>query len=73
MKYVFLFHLKCSFHSRDILIFVILPLPFRTFQIQRDKWKWNNLCHELTKKRFILVNNTKQSLHARKPFENKIF
>ena len=25
------------------------PLLFRTFQIQKDKWKWNNLlCHELT-------------------------
>ena len=28
--------------------FVIFPLPFHTFQIQKNKWKWNNLwCHEL--------------------------
>ena len=44
----FLFHLKTSFCSRDIQIFVIFSLPFYTFQIQKDKWKWNNLwCHEL--------------------------
>ena len=44
----FLFHLKSSFWSRDIQIFVFFPLPFHTFQIQKDKWKWNNLwCHEL--------------------------
>ena len=44
----FLFLLKCSFLSRDIQIFVIFPLPFHTFQIKKDKWKWNNLwCHEL--------------------------
>ena len=39
----FLFHLKSSFRSRDIQIFVIFSIPFHTFQIQRDKWKWNNL------------------------------
>ena len=34
--------------SWDIQIFVIFPLPFCTFQIQKEKWKWNNLwCHEL--------------------------
>ena len=44
----FLFHLKSSFRSWDTQIFVILSLPFHTFQIQKDKWKWNNLwCHEL--------------------------
>ena len=44
----FLFHLKSSFRSRDIQIFVIFPLPFHAFQIQKNKWKWNNLwCHEL--------------------------
>ena len=44
----FLFYLKTSFHSWDIQIFVIFSLPFHTFQIQKDKWKWNNLwCHEL--------------------------
>ena len=42
MKF-FLFHLKSSFHSQDIQIFVIFSLPFHTFQIQKDKWKWNNL------------------------------
>ena len=43
-----LFHLKSAFRSRDIQIFVIFSLPFHTFQIQKGKWKWNNLCHELT-------------------------
>ena len=44
----FLFHLKTSFRSRDIQIFVIFSLPFHTFQIQKGKWKWNNLwCHNL--------------------------
>ena len=33
---------KISFHSRDIQIFVIFSLPFNTFQIHKDKWKWNN-------------------------------
>ena len=44
MKNVFLFHLQSSFHSEDIQICVIFP----TLQNQKDKWKWNNLCHELT-------------------------
>ena len=45
----FLFHLKSSFRSQDIQVFVIFSLPFHTFQIQKDKWNWNNLlCHELT-------------------------
>ena len=35
--------LLCSFRSRDIQIFVIFSLPFYTFQIQMEKWKWNNL------------------------------
>ena len=39
----FLFHIKSSFHSRDIQIFVIFSLPFHTFQTQKGKWKWNNL------------------------------
>ena len=48
VKKCFLFHLKSSFHSRDIQIFVIFPISFHTFQIQKNKWKWNNLwCHEL--------------------------
>ena len=38
-----LFLLKSSFCSRDIQIFVISSLPFHTFQIQNDKWKWDNL------------------------------
>ena len=42
-KMFFLFHLKSSFHSRDIQIFVIFFLPYQTFQIQKDKWKWNKL------------------------------
>ena len=39
----FLFHLKSSFRSRDIQIFVIFSLPLHTFQIQKGKWNWNNL------------------------------
>ena len=43
-----LFHVKSSFRSRDIQIFVIFSLPFNTFQIQKGKWKLNNLwCHKL--------------------------
>ena len=42
-KNVFLFHLKSSFHSQNIQFFVIFSLPLRTSQIQKDKWKWNNL------------------------------
>ena len=38
-----LFHLKSSFRSPDIQISVIFSLLFHTFQIQKDKWKWNNL------------------------------
>ena len=45
----FLFHLKSYFRSRDIQMFVTFSLPFHTFQIQKDKWKWNNLwCNEFT-------------------------
>ena len=43
MKNVFLFYLKNSFRSRDIKIFEIFFLPFHTFQIQKGKWKSNNL------------------------------
>ena len=42
VKNVFFFYLKSSFRSRDIQIFVFFPLPFHFFQIQKDKWKWNN-------------------------------
>ena len=42
-------HLKSSFRSHDVQIFVTSSLLFHTFQIQKDKWKWNNLCYyELT-------------------------
>ena len=34
-KNVFLFHLKSSFHSRDIQFFVIFSLPLHTSQIKR--------------------------------------
>ena len=37
----FLFHLKSSF-PQDIQIFVFFPRPFHFFQIQKEKWKWNN-------------------------------
>ena len=44
----FLFHIKTSFHSQDTQIFVIFSLPFHCSQIQKGKWKWNNLwCHKL--------------------------
>ena len=47
-KTCFLFHLRRSFRSQDIQIFVIFSLPFQTFQIEKGKRKWNNLwCHEL--------------------------
>ena len=39
----FLFHQKSSFRPRDIRIFVIFSLPFHSFQIQNDRWKWNYL------------------------------
>ena len=40
------FHLKSFFRSQVIHIFVTSSLPLLTFQIQKDKWKWNNLwCH----------------------------
>ena len=35
----FLFHLKSSFRSRDIQIFLIFSLSLHNFQIQKDKWK----------------------------------
>ena len=47
MKKISLLHLKSSFRSRDYQIFVNFFLPFHTFQIQKGKWKWNNLwCHK---------------------------
>ena len=39
----FLFHLKSSFRSQDVQFFVIFSLPFHTVQVQKAKWKWNNL------------------------------
>ena len=43
VKSVFLFHLKSSFRSQDIQIYAIFSFPFHTFQIQKDKWRWDNL------------------------------
>ena len=44
-----LFNLRRSFRSQDIHFLLIFPFPFHTFQIQKDKWKWNNMrCHQLT-------------------------
>ena len=43
MKNVFFFNLKSFFRSQDIQVFVIFSPPFHTFQIQKDKWKYNNL------------------------------
>ena len=34
---------KKLFRSQDIEIFVLFSLPFHSFQIQKDKWNWNNL------------------------------
>ena len=36
------FHLKSSFCSRDIQFFVVFTFSFHFFQIQKDRWKWNN-------------------------------
>ena len=38
----FLFHLKSSFRCQDTPFFVIFPLPFHNFKIQKGKWKWND-------------------------------
>ena len=44
----FLYHWKSSFCSQDVQNFVIFSLPFQTFQVQKGKWKCNNLWwHEL--------------------------
>ena len=60
----FLFHLKSSFHSRDIQMFLIFSLPFHTLQIQKDKLKWNNLwCHELAIVMNCHSNNSKTALY----------
>ena len=44
---IILFQLKspfCSQHIQNLVIF----FPFHTFQIQKDKWRWNKLCcHEM--------------------------
>ena len=40
VKNVFYFIEKTFF---VLEIFVIFPLPVHTFQIQKNKWKWNNL------------------------------
>ena len=43
----FFYCVKKAFRSQDIQFLVIFPLPFNNFQIQMDKWKWNDLrCHE---------------------------
>ena len=48
IKKVFFISSKIYFRSWNIQIFVISSLPFHTFQIQKYKWKWNNLwCYEL--------------------------
>ena len=38
---------KKFFSFSRYLNFFIFSLPFYTFQIEKDKWKWNNLCHVL--------------------------
>ena len=54
IKERFLFRQESSFYSQDIQI-------FHTFQIQKDKWKRNNLCHEFTD--VIFWNNSKTTLY----------
>ena len=45
MKSVFYFIYKAYLHSQDshFQCFEFFSRPFHTFQIQKDKWKWNNL------------------------------
>ena len=40
----FLFYLKNSFRFWSVYIFVFFYLAFHFFQVQKDKWMWNNLC-----------------------------
>ena len=40
----FLFYLKNSFRFWGVYIFVFFYLAFHFFQVQKDKWMWNNLC-----------------------------
>ena len=48
MKSVFFISSKKLLSFSRYSNFCIFSLPFHTFQIQKDKWKWNNLwCHEL--------------------------
>ena len=47
MKNVFISSKKLFSFSR-YSNFRDFSLPFHTFQFQKDKSKWNNLCHELT-------------------------
>ena len=42
-NFIFLFRLKISSRSQVIQIFVGFSFPYHTFQIQKDKWEWNNL------------------------------
>ena len=39
----FLCHLKSSFRCQDTPFFVVFLLPCHNFQIQKGKWKWNDL------------------------------
>ena len=51
---------------RFLKFFPFLSFPFHTFQIQKDKQKWNNLwCHELTciNLQCNFWNNSKTALH----------
>ena len=52
-----------TFRSWDIKIFVIFSLPFHIFQIQKDKWNWNNLgCHDLARTNWYIIFGITQKL-----------
>ena len=46
---VFYFIKKALFVLQIFKVLYFFPLLFHTFQIEKDKWKWNNMwCHEVT-------------------------
>ena len=61
----FLFDLKSSFCSQDIQFLVFFSLPFHTFQIQKDKWKWNSLMSWISLHKFanVIFEITQQMLY----------
>ena len=39
----FFYFIEKALFVLEIFTFLYFSLPFHTFQIQKDKWKWNNL------------------------------